>query len=119
MDNGRDSDAVFFREFSRYNLKSILMSMGMEKAFTAGADFGNMFDSGTHFIHDVIQKARIALDEEGVEAAAVTMLDMCGSEAGLHEEKEPIVFYADHPFAYMITERSSGTILFAGTFTGK
>ena len=28
-------------------------------------------------------------------------------------------FFCDHPFAYVIAERSSGTILFEGIFTGE
>ncbi len=30
-----------------------------------------------------------------------------------------IVFHADHPFLYLITESSTGTILFAGKYSGE
>ena len=32
---------------------------------------------------------------------------------------EPAVFHADHPFIYLITESSTGVILFAGRYSGK
>ena len=32
---------------------------------------------------------------------------------------EHIVFHADHPFLYLITESSTGAILFAGKYSGK
>jgi hypothetical protein len=59
----------------------------------------------------MFQKAAIELDEEGTEAAAVTVIEV---------EKTAITpyFYADRPFIYIISEQSTGTIFFMGQFTG-
>ena len=35
------------------------------------------------------------------------------------EAKRRVVFHADRPFAYIISERSTGSIFFMGQFTGE
>lgn len=54
------------------------------------------------------------------EAAAVTVVEMVPDSAAPPGE-EPKIYYftADHPFAFILAERTSGTILFEGAFTGK
>lgn len=107
-----------FEISSSYELKSILEEQGMTRAFTANAQFDNMFDYGvTGYIYDVIQKSRIVLDEGGIEAAAVTDVEMGATDTG-EDIPTPTEFYADHPFVYVITEKSTGTILFVGAFQG-
>ena len=66
----------------------------------------------------VQQDAVIKVDEEGTEAAAVTSAGMLGATA-VPTPPKVIDFHCDHPFLYLITENSTGTILFAGKFTGK
>lgn len=64
------------------------------------------------------QKAKIKVNEEGSEAAAVTV-------GGIYENTGPSIddypkatFHANRPFVYVIREASSGVILFVGKFTG-
>jgi serine protease inhibitor len=38
---------------------------------------------------------------------------------GRRSENPPRVFRADHPFLFFIRSRGSGTILFAGRYTGE
>lgn len=98
-------------------LKSALIEMGIRDAFSAGsADFSNM-TANKVFISDVLHKARIKVDEQGSEAAAVTVIEMKNYAAG-PELKTP-EFHADHPFIYAITEVSSGAIFFIGQYTGR
>lgn len=54
------------------------------------------------------------------EAAAVTVVEIVPDSAAPPGE-EPKIYYftADHPFAFILAERTSGTILFEGAFTGK
>ena len=94
----------------------------MQRPFVPGtAEFNSMFEkSGYYFwIGSVIQKARISVAEWGTEAAAVTVVMMCGESAGPGEEPKRVYFYADHPFLFVIGEATSGTILFEGAYTGK
>lgn len=110
---------------NKFMLKEALMAMGLRKAFVEGvAEFDAMFQPKAervdYWIEQVIQKARISVDEWGTEAAAVTVVEMAGSSAGPGEEEpKRVYFYADHPFVFLIGEATSGTILFEGAFTGK
>ena len=75
---------------------------------------------GSLCISDVIQKARIKVDETGSEAAAVTDIITGYFSAGPgNNEPQVIQFHCDHPFLYAITEVSSGAIYFIGQYTGK
>ena len=109
---------------NKFNLNDALKALGIKRAFQAGpAQFDRMFapkeQHYDYWIGKVIQKARIAVDEWGTEAAAVTIVEMEGATSpGPGEEPKRVNFYADHPFAFAIGEATSGTILFEGTFTG-
>lgn len=108
---------------NKFNLSESLEAMGVKKAFSMGeAEFDGMFqrDDYDYAISKVIQKARIAVDEWGTEAAAVTVVEMSAADPGPgNEEPKKFYFYADHPFLFFIGEATSGTILFEGAFTGK
>ena len=95
------------------SIKGILAGMGIKEAF-GSADFSRMSASGVK-VSDIKQKARIRVDESGVEAAAVTISIMDGALPG---EGQPIEFSADRPFVYILSEKSTGAILFAGQFFG-
>lgn len=62
------------------------------------------------------QKAKIKVNEEGSEAAAVTEADMYLTSVG-PQEYPKATFHANRPFVYIISEASSGVILFVGKFT--
>ena len=97
-------------------LNEILSDMGMPSAFSAlNADFKAMSDAAL-CLSFVRQDAVIKVDEEGTEAAVVSSAGMWTTSAGPGEH---IVFHADHPFLYLITESSTGAILFAGKYSGK
>ena len=97
------------------SLNKLLSDMGMPSSFIAGkADFTAMSNSAM-CLSFVKQKAAIKVDEDGTEAAVVSITGMETAAApGQH-----VVFHADHPFLYMITETTSGAILFAGKYGGK
>jgi serpin B len=103
-----------FETASEVPLKEILRSMGITHAFS-GADFSRMTDFGV-VVDDIFQKARIKVDRYGTEAAAVTVAIV--KETALPIMEEPIHFVADHPFIYLITERTTGALLFIGVFAG-
>ena len=97
-------------------LNDILSEMGMPSAFSAiAADFKAMSDAAL-CLSFVKQDAVIKVDEEGTEAAVVSSAGMMATSA---VPGEHIVFHADHPFLYLITENSTGAILFAGKYSGE
>ena len=98
-------------------LNDILSEMGMPLAFDrTSADFAAMSPYAL-CLSFVQQDAIIKVDEEGAEAAAISVAGMekCTS-AG---PGETVVFHADQPFLYLISEASTGAILFAGRFGAK
>jgi len=96
-------------------LNDLLSDMGMPTAFSASADFKAMSNYAL-CLSFVKQDAIIKVDEEGTEAAAVSS---AGMRATAVAPGEHVVFHADQPFLYFITETSTGAILFAGKYTGK
>jgi hypothetical protein len=94
-----------------------MSALGMPSAFDSEADIPNFCDN-PQFISDMGQVAKIKLDEEGTEAAAITWI--AGAEA-ISTDPEPVIieFHANRPFLYVISEQSTGVILFIGQFTGK
>lgn len=101
-------------DFSKGEFVDFLKSSGVSLAFDAGrADFSAMIDHPV-YVSDIIQKTRIKLDEEGVEAAAVTaVMDRTTADVIPEEPKE---FTADEPFSFFIYTTCNDTtaVLFAG-----
>lgn len=100
-----------FQTEYKLSLKSALMSLGMEEAFTGAADFTGINEGGNIFISDVKHKTYIDVNEKGTEAAAVTSVEM-----RLTAVLDPIEFIADSPFMYIIRETATDSILFTGVF---
>ena len=100
------------------SLKEILPQMGMKLAFSRSADFSAL-STAPVFIGDVLHKAKVKVDEEGSEAAAVTDIVMRYTSAGPDQTFPIPEFHADRPFVYVITEISTGAIYFIGQYTGK
>jgi len=92
-------------------LTQVMKELGMPTAFSAAAEFPYLGNSTFH-IGGMLQKAAINLDEEGTEAAAVTLIDVA---TGM---PQVVTFHANRPFFYTISERSTGCIFFIGQFLG-
>ena len=105
-----------FEVESTFELQDLLQEMGMVSAFGDWADFSNMTETSV-CIDKVLHKAKIKVDEEGSEAAAVTDIEIRKTTA-VPGGKTP-EFHADRPFLFAITEISSGAIYFLGQYTGK
>lgn len=99
-----------FKTTQSFNLNDILKSLGMKEAFTRSADFSNMEPRKELYISDVVHKAFVAVDEKGTEAAAATAVVM---ELASMPMDVP-VFKADHPFIFIIRERTTDSVLFMG-----
>ena len=98
-------------------LNDIISALGAPLIFSPQADF-SQFARGDFYVSKMFQKAKIEVSEEGTKAAAVTAAIMMMS-AMRPEKKRNVVFHADSPFAYIISENSTGSIYFMGQYTGK
>ena len=98
---------------SENQLIDFCKARGADEAFTSAADFSLMSDKMPLYISDIIQKTKIKVDEEGIEAAAATAVLMGAASAP--EEPEVKEFIADEPFKYMIlTDSENPELLFYG-----
>lgn len=82
--------------------------MGMEIAFSYNADFSKINPYADLYIDYVKHKTFIEVNEEGTEAAAVTVVAI-GNSASLS-----IPFYVNKPFLFAIKEKYTNAILFFG-----
>lgn len=86
-----------------------LRALGVQQVFDAGADLTPMIPTGA-WIEEVVHKTYIRVDEQGTEAAAVT--------GGVGVTSAPATrFVVDRPFAFTVSDRASGAVLFLGTVT--
>ena len=108
-----------FEVQSESYLKGNLQTLGIHEAFNPlCAHFELMCEGGDVWVEDVFQKAKIKVDEQGSEAAAITEVKIA-MYGGIPGNEQAIEFHADRPFIYAITEVSTGAIFFIGQYTGK
>lgn len=99
-------------------LVELMKKMGIKQAFDSDfAEIPNMCEDRNLYISMMRQKAKIKVNEEGAEAAAITVAGMYTNAVG-PQEYPKATFHANRPFVYAISEASSGVILFVGKFTG-
>jgi len=99
------------------NLVETMKALGMPSAFDpTEADIPN-YCSISQYISNMFQVAKIKMDEEGTEAAAITVIET--TDALPSGEPKLYEFHADRPFLYIISERSTGAILFIGQYLGE
>ena len=100
-------------------LIGLMQKMGIHLAFDENfAEIPNMCEGRFLYIAMMRQKAKIKVNEEGSEAAAVTVAGMANCTSVGPMEYPKATFHANRPFVYVIQEASSGVILFVGKFTG-
>ncbi len=97
----------FKMEYGVKSLNDTLSVLGMGEAFSDSADFSGI--ANNLFISGVLHKAVVDVNEEGTEAAAVTV-----GEFAVTSIREPISFIADRPFIFVIADNEDGNILFMG-----
>lgn len=91
-------------------LNSQLAALGMADAFGAGADFSGIAEEAGIRLSRVLQKAVITVDEQGMEAAAATVVLMRMSLP----LTPPQSLLLDAPFLFVAYEQSSLAPLVAG-----
>ena len=99
------------------NLKPIMKALGMPRAFDDNLAEFPYFCTTQTYIDQMKQVAKIKVNEEGTEAAAVTAIGMMEKSAGPNEPRY-VNFHANRPFLYVISEQSTGAIFFIGKYIG-
>ena len=108
------------------SIKKVLKNMGVNKALDrSGAEFYAMPNTTPEpsdrtpylYISDIYHKAFIEIDERGGEAAAATAVIMGVKAGSIAPKQRNYYFTVDHPFIYMIMEKSTGAAIFMGRVT--
>ena len=110
----------FFKFEDELQLMEDLKKLGIKDVFEENADLSNMVE-GKEFIDTAIHKANIEFSNDGIKAAAATALGGAGATTGPAFEylfkvpvKEIDVTF-DKPYMYIIRDKASGEVWFAGT----
>ncbi|HYT88443.1 MAG TPA: serpin family protein [Gemmataceae bacterium] len=99
-----------FTVTAEFSLKHALSRLGMPIAFDRQkADFSGIATREKLHISAVVHKAFVDVNELGTEAAAATAVAV-----GTLSLPQPATFRADRPFAYLIRDNRTGSILFMG-----
>ncbi len=112
---GKEVQLTFpkFKFETKYFMAKDLAEMGMPAAFKLpDADFTGMSPTGELYIGEVIHQTFVEVTEYGTEASAATVEIMAGASP-----EPPKTFNADHPFIFIIQQKSTGNILFMGRLT--
>ncbi|CAN0824678.1 unnamed protein product [Linum grandiflorum] len=99
----------------RCHLEERMQKLGLELPFEFSDDFAEMFNERKKppiAVSRVIQSAFIEVNEKGTVAAAATAV----TSRRYRCSRKPVDdFNADHPFMFLIIEKQSKTVIFAGS----
>lgn len=111
-DRGVNAHLPQFSYDYKIKMNDALKDMGMKQAFDSGADFSKLGKStrGNIYIHEVLHKTFISVDERGTKAGAVTKVEITDESAF---EGEYVVL--NRPFVYAIIDNSTKLPIFIGT----
>jgi serpin B len=101
-----------------FSLMTSLKAMGMIQAFDMmSANFHGMCPNppdGNLYVSDVLQKATVAMQETGVEAAAATAVIIDRATSGESSPPTPVPMIVDRPYLIAIVDVPTGAVLFLG-----
>ena len=92
------------------DLKIMLQRLGVKNLFSEQANLSKISSEIPLTVSEAMQSAYVAVDEEGTEAAAVTMVSVGFGCAAVPQR--PIQFYVNRPFIFLI--RLNGVNIFVG-----
>ncbi|NWV15228.1 A1AT protein, partial [Ptilonorhynchus violaceus] len=90
-----------------YDLKKILMDLGVTDVFSNGADLSGITGNPDVKVSKATHQALLKIHENGTEAAAVSSIDF------LPHSAPPVVKF-NHPFLLLIVDQYTQSILFMG-----
>ena len=102
---------------SPYDMCPVVNALGMNKMFVSSSDFAPMTEEPVS-VSMILHKAALAIDEEGSEASAATIIGGATATPDYVPDPPRNLFLADHPFYYAIVDKVNGLILFMGKYNG-
>ncbi|CAN1236922.1 unnamed protein product [Linum grandiflorum] len=102
----------------RCHLEKTMQKLGLELPFEFGQDFAEMFNERKKppiKVSHVIQSAFIEVNEKGTVAAAATAVTIQAMSCKKAPPRPVDDFVADHPFMFLIMEKQSKAVIFAGS----
>jgi serpin B len=97
---------------NKLDLVDYLKALNIKRAFEKDADFTRICTTTNLFISKVLHNTKIDVNENGVVAAAATVVEMLDGASG--NEPKYIKFFVDRPFAFVIRETTTGANIFIG-----
>jgi serpin B len=102
----------FKLEYTQNDMIAVLKSMGVVRVFSDAAELGGIAEGERQAaVNTIIHKALVEVNEEGTEAAAVTVI---GIKLTNLAPDDPFTFRADRPFYFEIVDNQTGLVLFSG-----
>jgi serpin B len=101
-----------FRVEAAFDLIPALRQLGVNEAFSDGADFSGITEAGPLRISTVAHKAYVDVDEQGTEAAAATAVSIRAAAA--FRSPPPVTMVVDRPFLFAIVHTATGLPVFLG-----
>ena len=98
-----------FKVHSKLQLADTLKAMGVTSLFDIAAELNGITNEKPFFVSDIQQETSIALNEEGIEASAYTMIGATG--AANMEHPKVLDLNLNRPFLYVISTRMDGVEL--------
>ena len=105
----------FKLESNVFSIKEALEAMGVPLMQATDAALTGVLDNEALYISSALQSAMVEVDENGLTAAAVTVMGL--EKMALMPETDPIELTFDRPFAFVLTgngEDAGDQILFTG-----
>lgn len=92
----------------------VLEQMGLGDLFDTRADLSEFSEVQSLKFDDALHQAKIDVNEDGSIAAAAAVVFLTSR----FPPRNPIQFICNHPFLFLIHDRKSKNILFAGVYRG-
>ena len=104
-----------FTTTDRTELIAPLQALGTKKLFAWDEAELSKICSTNMFISEAYQNASIEVNEEGAKMSAVTVSQGDLGDMGGYSKDE---FYANRPFVYIVAEKNTQAVFFAGVYKG-
>lgn len=109
-----------FKVETEVDLKDVFTKLGASKMFDPQlADLSKLATGKEQlYVYKAVQKAFIEVNEDGAEAAAASAAMIYGRSGRVFEPPQPVRFYANRPFLWLLRTRTTHLTLFSGIYRG-